>query len=131
MFDSPFDIVHCDIWGPYIVPTVDGHKYFFTIVDECTRSTWVYLMKSKSDTRSILQSFYAMIKTQFNKSIKIFRTDNGVEFQMTDSFKTHGIIHQHSCVATPQKNCVVERKHQYILCVVRALRIQSNVPIAY
>ena len=57
VFDSPFDIVHCDIWGPYIVPTVDGHKYFFTIVDDCTRSTWVYLMKSKSDTRSILQSF--------------------------------------------------------------------------
>ena len=52
--NSPFDIVHCDIWGPYIVPTVDGHKYFLTIVNACTRSTWVYLMKSKSDTRSIL-----------------------------------------------------------------------------
>ena len=88
-------------------------------------------MKSKSDTRSILQSFYTMIKTQFNKAIKIFRTDNGLKFQMTKFFKTPGIIHQHSCVATPQQNSVVERKHQHILCVARALRIQSNVPIAY
>ena len=114
--DSPFDIVHCDIWGPYSVPTVDGHKYFLTIVNDCTRLTWVYLMKSKSDTRSILQSFYTMIKTQFNKIIKIFRTNNGLEFQMTEFFKTYGIIHQHNCVATPQQNSVVERKHQHISC---------------
>ena len=65
---------------------------------------------------SILQSFYTMIKTQFNKIIKIFRTNNGLEFQMTEFFKTHGIIHQHSCVATPQQNSVVERKHQHISC---------------
>ena len=129
--EFPFDIVHCDIWGPYSVPTVDGHKYFLTIVDDCTRSTWVYLMKSKFDTRPFLQSFSFMIKTQFNKSIKVFRTDNGLEFQMTDFFKNHGIIHQHSCVATPQQNSVVERKHQHILCVARALKIQFNVPIAY
>ena len=88
-------------------------------------------MKSKSDTRSILQSFYTMIKTQFNKAIKIFRTNNGLEFQINEFFKTYGIIHQHSCVATPQQNSIVERKHQHILCVARALRIQSNVPIAY
>ena len=102
-------------------------KYFLTIVDDCTRSTWVYVMKCKSDTKPLLQSFYFMIKTQFNKSIKVFRKDNGLEFQMTDFFKSHGIIHQYSCVATPQQNSIVERKHQHILCVARALRIQSNV----
>ncbi|XP_030934597.1 uncharacterized protein LOC115960041 [Quercus lobata] len=78
--EFPFDLIHCDIWGPYVVPTVAGHKYFLTIVDDCTRSTWVYLMKSKSETRSLLQSFYTMIKNQFGKSIKVFRTDNGLEF---------------------------------------------------
>ena len=113
------------------VPTVAGHKYFLTIVDDCTGSTWVYLMKSKSKTRSLLQSFYTMIKTQFGKSIKVFRIDNGLEFQMIDFFKFHGIIHQHSCVANPQQNSIVERKHQHILCVARALRLQSNIPIAY
>ncbi|XP_065620096.1 uncharacterized protein LOC136063519 [Quercus suber] len=52
--EFPFDLIHCDIWGPYVVPTVAGHRYFLTIVDDCTRSTWVYLMKSKSETRSLL-----------------------------------------------------------------------------
>ena len=72
-----------------------------------------------------------MIKTQFGKSIKVFRIDNGLEFQMIDFFKLHGIIHQHSCVVIPQQNSVMERKHQHILCVARALRLQSNIPIAY
>jgi len=113
------------------VPTIDGHKYFLTIVDDCTRSTWVYLMKSKSETRPILQSFYLMIKNQFIKSIKVFRTDNGLEFQMVDFFRLNGIIHQNSCVATPQQNSIMERKHQYILCVARALKLQFNTLIAY
>ena len=50
----PFDLIHCDIWGPYVVPIVAGQKYFLTIIDDCTRSTWVYLMKSKSETRPLL-----------------------------------------------------------------------------
>ena len=114
-----------------MVTTVAGNKYFLTIIDECTRSTWVYLMKSKTETRPLLQSFYTMIKTQFGKSIKIVRTDNGLEFQMIYFFKFNGIIHQHSCVATSQQNSVVESKHQHILCVTRALRLQSNIHIAY
>ena len=39
-----------------MVPTIAGHKYFLTIFNDCTRSTWVYLMKFKSETRSLLQS---------------------------------------------------------------------------
>ena len=72
-----------------------------------------------------------MIKTQFGKSINIFKTDNGLEFQMIDFFKLSGILHQHSCVATSRQNSVVERKHQHILCVARVLRLQSNIPIDY
>ena len=88
-------------------------------------------MKSKFQTRPLLQSFYTMIKTHFGKSIKVFRTNNELAFQMVDFFKFHGIIYQHSCVATLQQNSVVERKHQHILCVARTLKLQSNIPIAY
>ena len=36
---------------------------FLTLVDDATRSTWVYLMKYKLDTRPLLVSFYNMICT--------------------------------------------------------------------
>ena len=76
LFDHSFDLIHCDVWGPFDKASHDGFKYFLTIVDDATRSTWVYLMKSKTDTRPLLISFCKMIFTQFQTSIKVIRTDN-------------------------------------------------------
>lgn len=28
---SPFDVIHCDVWGPFKNPTYAGHKYFLTL----------------------------------------------------------------------------------------------------
>lgn len=75
-----------------------------------------------SETRKCIESFYNMIETQFKEKIKLLRSDIGVKFQMRDFFNTKGIIHQRSCVETPQQNGVVERKHQYLLNVARALK---------
>ena len=86
--------------GPYSVATHNGYRYFLTLVDDATRSTWAFLLKAKSDVKSVLISFYAMIKTQFNACIKIIRSDNAPEFQLTDFFSAHGIIHQKSCAYT-------------------------------
>ncbi|XP_051150299.1 uncharacterized protein LOC127264798 [Andrographis paniculata] len=126
-----FELIHGDVWGPYHVETRNGFKRFLTLVDDFSRATWVFMLKSKSEVFTCLKEFFVLIKNQFDKTVKIFRSDNGTEFvnsYVTDIFKRSGIVHQTSFVYSPQQNGVVERKHRHILNVASALMFQSNCP---
>ncbi|KZV37633.1 hypothetical protein F511_38248 [Dorcoceras hygrometricum] len=129
MVDHPFELLHIDVWGPFSQYSVDGYRFFLTIVDDHTRFTWVYLLRSKSDVSSIFPMFCRMVDTQFGAKIKSVRSDNAPELGFIDFFKELGIVHTYSCVERPQQNSVVERKHQHILNVARALMFQSHIPI--
>ncbi|RVW23421.1 Retrovirus-related Pol polyprotein from transposon RE2 [Vitis vinifera] len=81
---------------------------------------------------SVLKKFMAMIQRQFHKDVKIVRSDNGREFMcLKEYFDDIGIVHQTSCVGTPQQNGRVERKHRHILNVARALRFQAHLPLEF
>ena len=125
---SCFDLVHADIWGPYSTPSLNGSKYFLTLVDDHNRCAWVYLLKQKSDVSTLIPSFFHMILTQFKVPIKVFRSNNGLEFALSSFYASKGIINQLSYVETSQQNAVVERKHRLLLNVARALRFQANLP---
>lgn len=70
-----------------------------------------------------------MTERQFEKPVKAFCSDNGTKFMcLTSYFHEHGIIHQTSCIDTPQQYGRVERKHHHILNVARACLFQSKLP---
>ncbi|KAA8515038.1 hypothetical protein F0562_018176 [Nyssa sinensis] len=127
-----FDLIHCDLWGAYRVPASCGVIYFLTIVDDYSRAVWIYLLNEKYEVASILKRFIVMIQRQFKKDVKTIRSDNGSEFMcLQEYFDEHGILHQTSCVGTPQQNGRVERKHRHIHSVARALRFQAHLPIEF
>ena len=43
-----FSLIHTDVWGPSQVPCCLGAKWFISFIDDCTRITWIYLLKEKS-----------------------------------------------------------------------------------
>lgn len=129
---TSFELIHCDLWGPYRTAAFCGSRYFLTIVDDYSRALWLYLLPDKTEVSARLQEFIALVKRQFNCNIKTIRSDNGTEFMcLTKYFRKEGIIHETSCVGTPQQNGRVERKHRHILNVARALRFQAGLPIEF
>ena len=131
MSKEGFDLIHCDVWEPFHAHSYQGHRFFLTIVDDYSRFTWIYMLKHKSEVTSLIPQFYAMIQTQFGKGIRSVRSDNAREFDLSRFFADKGVIPQKSCVERPEQNSVVERKHQHILNVARALFFQSKIPLSY
>ena len=127
-----FELVHSDLWGPYRSVSHSGARYFLTIVDDYSRSVWVHLLNDKTEAPTCLKNFFVMVNTQFQTNVQSFRSDNGTEFMsLTGYFHQHGILHETSCVGTPQQNGRAERKHRHILNVARALHFQANLPIEF
>lgn len=115
-------------YGGYHVPSLSGAQYFLTIVDDHSRSTWVFLMHHKSEARNLLIHFITLVETQFAKRVKVVRSDNGPEFKCVDFYSSKGILHQTSWINTPQHNGIPERKHRHLLNIARALLFQSHLP---
>ena len=57
-----------------------GFKYFVTFVDDFSRITWLYLMKSHSEFFSHFSAFCYEIQTQFHVSVQTSRSDNAKEY---------------------------------------------------
>ena len=77
----------------------------------------------------MFQNFYNMIQSQFQKNISVLQTDNRREYFQSilgDYLSHKGIVHQSSCVDTPQQNGVSERKNRHLSNVARMLTM--NVP---
>ena len=71
-----------------------------------------------------------MIKTQFGFNIKKIRSDNAKDYfhiTLNCFCQKEGIIHESSCVHTPQQNGVTERKKGHPLNHTRAFLFQNHV----
>ena len=75
-----FDLIHSDVWGPSPVSSIGGSRYFVVFVDDYSRYNWIFHMKHRSELLEVYSNFAKMVETQFSKRIKIFRSDNALEY---------------------------------------------------
>ena len=77
---EPLAKIHCDLWGPSPVMSLQGFKFYVVFVDDHSRFSWFYPLKFKSDFFEVFIRFQKYVENQFNKRIKVFQSDGGGEF---------------------------------------------------
>lgn len=77
---APFELVHSDVWGPSPHLSLDGYRYYVLFIDDCTRYTWIFPMKNKTEVFAYFKSLCSFVLTQFNCFIKCLRSDGGGEY---------------------------------------------------
>ena len=100
------------------------------LIDDCSRKTWVYFLKEKSEAFKFFTEFKAMVENESGYRIQRLRSDNGGEFisnEFKDFCKKNGIRRQLTTPYTPQQNGVVERKNRTVMEMARCIRNSKNL----
>ena len=129
-----FGLIHSDVWGPSSFSSIGGSRYFVVFVDDYSRYSWIFNMKNRSKLLQVYSNFVKMVETQFSKRIKIFRSDNALEYTQyvfQTILHSYGTVHQLTCPGTSQQNGRDERKLRHILDIVRALLLSAKVPAPF
>ncbi|GJX83859.1 retrovirus-related pol polyprotein from transposon TNT 1-94 [Tanacetum coccineum] len=128
---SKLELLHIDLCGPMLVASINRKRYILVIVDDYSRFTWVYFLRTKDETPEIIQNFIARVQLNYNAKVCKIRTDNGTEFNNA-TLKAHydklGIMQQFSIARTPQQNGVVERRNRTLVKAAPTMLIFSRLP---
>ncbi|KAL3328870.1 hypothetical protein AABB24_036136 [Solanum stoloniferum] len=87
-----FQLIHIDTWGPYHSSTLNGARYFLTILDDFSRATWTHLMGAKSNVFDLLKVFITMAQTQFHIWLQTVRSDNAFELDSSLAYKCYFLL---------------------------------------
>nr|GEX31088.1 retrovirus-related Pol polyprotein from transposon TNT 1-94 [Tanacetum cinerariifolium] len=90
-------LLHMDLCGPMRVESINGKKYVLVIVDDYSRYTWTYFLRSKDETPEVLINFLRLVQRGLHAQVRIVRTDKGTKFlnkTLHAYFASEGINHQ-------------------------------------
>ncbi|KAJ9546459.1 hypothetical protein OSB04_019002 [Centaurea solstitialis] len=131
---SPLQLLHMDLFGPTNVMSIAKKSYCLVIVDDYSRFTWVYFLRTKDETSGLIKPFVTRVENKTNLRVKVIRSDNGTEFKNADlnSFcEEKGIERQYSAPRTPQQNGVAERRNRTLIEAARTMLADSKLPITF
>ena len=114
--------------------TEGGNRYFLTFIDDCSRMTWVYFLRQKSDVFIGFKKFQAMVERQSYLKIKKLRSDRGGEYtsnEFGDFCANIGLERKLTISYTQQQNGVAERRNRTIVEIAKPMLHAKKVPLEY
>ena len=74
------ELIHYNVCGLIPSTYLSGYEYYVTFIDDCSRNTWIYFLKKKSEVSKKFKELKALIENHSERIIKTLRIDNGGEY---------------------------------------------------
>nr|GEZ36354.1 hypothetical protein [Tanacetum cinerariifolium] len=127
-------LLHMDLCGPMRVASINGKRYVLVIVDDYSRYTWTYFLRSKDETPEVFINFLRLVQRGLQAQDRVVRIDKGTKFlnqTLHAYFAAEGIHHQTSVARTPEQNRVVERRNRTLVEATRTMLSAAKVPLFF
>ncbi|CAI7933456.1 unnamed protein product [Closterium sp. NIES-54] len=135
--EAPLQTLHMDVWGPARVRGQGHERYFLQVVDNYSRYTTVFPLRSKSEVPEVLIHWICgarrKLSERFGSDIPVLRlhSDRGGEFcsDLLRAFcRTEGICQTFTLLASPKKNGIAERRIGMVMDVACTSMIHAAAP---
>jgi transposase InsO family protein len=126
------DLIHSDVCGPMTVASLNRYLYYVLFIDDHSRMTWIYFLKTKDGVLARFEEFKAQVENLTRRRITMLRSDNGGEYasrDFSDFCIDVGIKREYTVPYNPQQNGVPERKNITIIVATRAMLHDPNLPM--
>jgi hypothetical protein len=74
------DLIHSYVCGQMSSTSLNGSLYYVVFIDDFSRKSWIFFMKTKGQVFSRFQEFKALVENQTGKKVRVLRSDNGGEY---------------------------------------------------
>ncbi|CAI7792807.1 unnamed protein product, partial [Closterium sp. NIES-54] len=134
---APLQTLHMDVWDPARVSGQGRKRYFLLMVDDYTRYTTVFPLRSKGEVSAVLIPWIHTVRLQlrarFGQDLPVLRlhSDRGGEFSsdlLRDFCLGEGITQSFTLPDSPQQNGIAEHRIGSVMEVARTSMIHAAAP---
>ncbi|CAI5954945.1 unnamed protein product [Closterium sp. NIES-64] len=135
--EAPLQTLHPDVWGPARVRGLGHERYFLLVVDDYTRYTLVFPLRTKGEVPDVLipwiRAARLHLRERFHSDFPILRlhSDRGGKFSsdlLAAYCAEHGIRLAFTLPSSPQQNGVAECRIGLVMEVAHTSMIHAAAP---
>ncbi|CAI5948005.1 unnamed protein product [Closterium sp. NIES-64] len=135
--EAPLQTLHMDVWGPACVRGQGHERYFLLVVDDYSRFTTVFPLRSKGDVTEVLIDWIRAARLQLRRSfgsdfpVLRLHSDRGGEFSsglLRAYCRAQGIRQTFTLPDSPQQNGIAERRIGMVMDVARTSMMHAAAP---
>ncbi|CAI7892657.1 unnamed protein product [Closterium sp. NIES-54] len=135
--EAPLQTLYMDVWGPARVRGQGHERYFLLVVDDYSRYTTVFPLRSKGEVTEVLidwiRAARLWLRESFGSDFPVLRlhSDRGGEFssaRLGAFCRAQGIRQTFTLPASPQQNGIAERRIGMVMDVARTSMIHAAAP---